>query len=236
MTSLHVLNALLQKAALSTEGEDAFFNAMLDATLYAHVPIDQIPGRVRFIQFVRPDNGQTVLPIFTDRQKAMVALRPEEAILAMKGRELLELTRGATLMPNPNEDRCALYPKEVDALLAGKSLAPYAVETLTRSEQVAVRKPTVPTEAIREALRPIYASEPNVSAAYLVEIARGANHDERSLLIGAVVTEEATERVLRGALLALQSVAPTLPLPLLLGSLAPHLPLGLYDKGVRVYP
>ena len=236
MTSLDVLNGLLQKAAFSTEDENAFFKAMLDATLYAHVPVKQVRGRVRFIQFVRPDNGQTVLPIFTDRQRATVALRADEAILAMRGRELLELTRGATLMLNPNEDQCALYPREVDALLAGNLLAPYEVEALTHSEQVAVRKPTVPTEAIREALRPIYASEPGVSAAYLVEIARGTNHDNHSLLIGAVVTEEATERVLRGALLALQPVAPTLPLPLLLGSLAPHLPLGLYDKGVRVYP
>jgi len=66
MTSLDVLIGLLQNAAFSTDDENAFFKALLDATLYAHVPVKQVRGRVRFIQFVRPDNGQTVLPIFTD--------------------------------------------------------------------------------------------------------------------------------------------------------------------------
>ena len=75
MTSAQQLKALLQAAQAYTRldeaarAQDAFFSAQLDATLYAYSPPEPSPpDRIRFVQFVRPDNGQTVLPLFSDRE------------------------------------------------------------------------------------------------------------------------------------------------------------------------
>jgi hypothetical protein len=83
MASAKRLQDLLQAARQSTgpneiaRAEDAFFKALLKSTVYAHVPLaPSPPGRMRFVQFVRPDNGQTVLPFFSDREQAEVAACP----------------------------------------------------------------------------------------------------------------------------------------------------------------
>lgn len=68
------LEALLEAArtpadpAIAKGAEEAFFKALLNCTVYAHVPVEPAPpDRMRFVQFVRPDNSQTVLPFFSDR-------------------------------------------------------------------------------------------------------------------------------------------------------------------------
>lgn len=68
-TNTRRLGELLAEARSTPEGvdpkkaKDAVFKDLLDANVYAHVPAQTPPkGRMRFIQFVRPDNGQTVLP------------------------------------------------------------------------------------------------------------------------------------------------------------------------------
>ena len=75
--SAEEIATLLEAARAAQQGpdvaaaEDAFFKALLDATVYAHVPIEGAPpGRMRFIQFLHPGNGQTVLPFFSDRAQA----------------------------------------------------------------------------------------------------------------------------------------------------------------------
>src|SRR5580698_4725069 len=100
--------------------EEAVFKALLDSTVFAHVPAGPVPpGRIRFIQFVRPDNKQTVLPFFSDRTQAEEASAGKVGVVAMSGRRLFELTQGATLMLNPNLDQVVLYPPEISALLTG---------------------------------------------------------------------------------------------------------------------
>ena len=115
MASAKRLQDLLQAARQSTgpneiaRAEDAFFKALLKSTVYAHVPLaPSPPGRMRFVQFVRPDNGQTVLPFFSDREQAEFAAGNVRAIIAMAGRELLELTRGATLSKRAATPPCAV--------------------------------------------------------------------------------------------------------------------------------
>lgn len=49
---------------------------------------------MRFLQFVRPDNGQTVLPFFSERAQAEAAAGNAALIVAMSGRDLFELTGG----------------------------------------------------------------------------------------------------------------------------------------------
>lgn len=171
--------------------EQAFYKALMEATVYAHVPTEPAPpDRIRFVQFIRPDNGQTVLPFFSDREQAeVVAATGKVMIVAMAGRRLFELTRGATLMLNPNRDQLAFYPPEIGALLEGRPLGVFSKETLGANEQVGVCLPSVPTDALVLALRALYEREPSVRAGYLVEAYRGPDDSDVFLLLTLVVTK-----------------------------------------------
>jgi hypothetical protein len=108
--------------------EDAVLKALLELTVYAHVPAEPgPPDRIRFIQFIRPDDGQTVLPFFSDREQAEEVAARTVGVVAMTGRRLLEPTRGATLMLDPNMDYVALYPPEVPEVSAVLDGRPWAI-------------------------------------------------------------------------------------------------------------
>jgi hypothetical protein len=115
------LERLMSRAIRNPQEESTFFRALMEATVYAHIPLgdrfDAQSDRIRFVQFHRPDTGQVVLPFFTDEAKARLASQSTATVIALRGRLFLELTRGATLMLDPNDCRCTLYPEEVHALL-----------------------------------------------------------------------------------------------------------------------
>jgi hypothetical protein len=243
MASAKILQDLLQAARQSTGHEEsaraqnAFFKALLKSTVYAHVPLaPSPPGRMRFVQFVRPDNGQTVLPFFSDREQAEVAAGSVRAIIAMAGRELLELTRGATLMLNPNLDQIALYPAEVDAILAGKSIGMFSKEVKTESEQVGACPPSCSPDALTTTLRERFASEPLVRAAYLVELHRGPELADISLLLGIVVAAAHHERLLQLTTLWIKPALKdlTMPLSVLLCKPDEELP-EVFHRGIQFY-
>lgn len=218
--------------------QEAVFKALLDATVYAHVPLESPPeGVMRFTQFVRPDNGQTVLPFFSDREQAEAASANRRvAIVAMSGRRLFELTRGATLMLNPNIDQVALYPPEIVALLKGRSLGYYTQETLEVSEQVGVCPPTEPTDELVLALRDLFQREATVRAAYLAEIHRGPDGADIFLLLTIVVPPAHKERLIHLITLTIQSVSSHLTLPLTVSCVSPEASLpDLCNHGVQFY-
>lgn len=208
------------------QAQNALFKALLDATVYAHVPIEGAPpGRIRFIQFVRPDNGQTVLPFFSDRAQAEQPQRTDASIVAMSGRRLFELTRGATLMLNPNLDQVALYPPEIVALLEGRELGYIAKHTLAGGISVDACPPTVSTDELGTALLGLFEEEQTVRSAYLTEVHPEGEHAEAFLLLTVVAASAHRERLLQLATLALktQSTDPDLPLSMLF--VAPDAPL-----------
>ncbi|AGG88783.1 enhanced serine sensitivity protein SseB C-terminal domain-containing protein [Rhodanobacter denitrificans] len=217
--------------------EEAVFKALLDATVYAHVPLENAPeGRMRFIQFVRPDNKQTVLPFFSDREQAGVASANRVAIVAMSGRRLFELTRGATLMLNPNIDQVALYPPEIVALLEGRPLGSYTQETLVDCEQVGVCPPAEPTDELVLALRDLFQGEATVRAAYLAEIHRGADSNDIFLLLTIVVPPAHKERLIHLISLTIQPVSSHLTLPLTVSCISPDASLpDLCNHGIQFY-
>lgn len=237
------LQALLEAARSPATSEaahdpvEAVFKALLDATVYAHVPAGRTPsGRIRFIQFVRPDNKQTVLPFFSDREQAEVASAGKVGIVAMSGRRLLELTQGATLMLNPNKDRVALYPPEVRALLDGRPLGNFTYETREREEQVGFCLPSVPTDALVLTLQALFAREPAVRAAHLVEMHRGADLSEVSLLLTLVVTLASEERLVQLTSLELNSLSPAPSLAVTMCCQSPDEPLPGYCRhGIQIY-
>lgn len=237
------LGTLIEAARLAStpaaiaDAEQAFFEALLEATVYAHVPSGPAPpDRIRIIQFTRPDNGQTVLPFFSDREQAEVAGAGTAAIVAMAGRRLFELTRGATLMLNPNRDQVTFYPPEIHALLEGRPLGMFAKETLEANEQVEVCPPSVPTDALVVALRDLYQQEASVRAGYLVEVHRRPDEAGVFLLLTLVVKEGHDERIVQLTSLALNAVSPALALPVSLMCVHPDAPLPeLCGHGVQFY-
>lgn len=243
MVTRSQLEALLKAArtpadpANAKRAEEAFFEALLDSTVYAHVPVEPAPpDRIRFVQFIRSDNGQTVLPFFSDREQAEMAGVGKVGIMAMTGRRLFELTRGATLMLNPNLDRVAIYPAEVNALLDGRPLGFFTRETLQTEEQVGVCLPSVPTTALVLALRDLFAHEPAVRAGYLVEVHRGVDDSDVFLLLTLVVTKGHDERMVQLTTLELSSLSPPLELPLTMACVAPDAPLPvLCHDGIQFY-
>jgi SseB protein N-terminal domain len=137
------LDRLLENAQKDSRYERAFFRALLETIVYAHIPItDRIDnGRIRFIQFHRPENGQLVLPFFTDEKKSRVAEGTTVRSVALSGREFFEITRGATLMMNPNDHRCVLYPEEIATLLQAGEIATIAEFTPGEENSMAVGVP-----------------------------------------------------------------------------------------------
>ena len=225
------------RADESAQAQELFFKTLLDSTVYAHVPpIAPPPGKMRFVQFVRPDNGQTVLPFFIDRAQAEEAAAGRVGIVAMVGRELFKLTRGATLMLNPNGERATLYPPEINALLDGRPLGFATQEHLQESEDVGVCPPSIDTDDLVIALRELYGNEPAVRAAYLVEVHRQGERAETFLLLVIVVTASHQERIVQLTTLAIQPAMPTLALPLSMTCSAPEGDLPeLCRHGIQFY-
>lgn len=116
------LATLLQRAIMDPSAEPALLRALLGVTLFVHRPLSDDYDRLRLVQFTRPD-GVDVIPVFTDAAKAHVAAQGHVAVFGMQGRILFEATRGATLMVNPNDTSCTLYPEEIADLLDGRRIA-----------------------------------------------------------------------------------------------------------------
>lgn len=117
----------IRDAALADPDLEAeFLRALLEATLYAHLPMSDDSGKLRFLMFTRSD-GLTVIPVFTDVSKAQAAAGRAARVAGVSGREFLEATRGATLMLDPNDVSMTLYPEEIAVLLDSGRAAPAPV-------------------------------------------------------------------------------------------------------------
>lgn len=187
------IDELMRSAIADPRHEPAFLKALLDATLYVHLPLSDDSGRLRLIQFTRPD-GLQVIPIFTDLDKANIAAQGAAKIGCVPGRELFEATRGATLMLNPNDHSCTVYPEEIAALLDRGDVA--IVQSFVSDREFTLVDAGsdfrwIVDRAV-EAIEPIEA----VSAVYL---ARRVDVDAKGLLLVLVVQVPASlgERVAR---------------------------------------
>jgi hypothetical protein len=217
--------------------QDAFFKALLDATVYAHVPLGNPPeGVMRFIQFVRPDNGQTMLPFFSDKQQAEASRRNAALVVAMSGRNLFELTRGASLMLNPNVDAIALYPPEIAAILEGRALDYFAKDHIPAGTKVQIVPPSVSTAELNTVLRNLFETEATVKAAFLAEVRRLDEGAEVILVLTVVVAKTYQERLLQLVTLAFKAQALKLDLPLDIHFLVPDEPRNdLCNGGVQIF-
>lgn len=176
------LDRLMEIAAKDPDREPQLFQTLLQATMYAHTPIGDKSERLRLVMFKSPDDGSYAVPVFTDKAKAEFAARGNVRLVEGTGREILEITRGATVMINPNDVRCTLYPEEISELLAKGTIVPVWKDQVREGEAryfKLAKVPSVLAKGMKKALPDIR----SVESAYVVGLKWQEAERPDSLLI-----------------------------------------------------
>lgn len=233
MTTVAELQRLKQRALADPTREVDYLRALLDATLYAHAPLSDDSGKLHFLMFTRRD-GLTVIPLFTDLTQAQDAARNAARVVAVPGRQMLEATRGATLMLDPNDVGMTLYPEEVAGLLdAGEAaIAPVAAE----GPDLELQAPEPGDAWLMELVATSVAPIAEVERVHLAAARpKGSAGDADRLLVIAAVPPAWGERASRAIATALFKNGRPPRLPVDLATYAPGETLGVsMDEGFRV--
>ena len=99
----------------------------------------------------------------------------------MAGRDLFEMTRGASLMLNPDMDAIALYSPEIAAILRGKELGYFTKSEISANEELQVGPPSVSTVKLNAVLLNLFGEETTVKTARTEQV----DHSNRSTVITA---------------------------------------------------
>lgn len=197
------LDQLIEEAVADGSKEAALFHLLLNATLYVHAPKMPTGPRLSLVQFKTPQ-GVMAIPVFTDIKKAEFAGRGNVRIIPIHARKLFSASLGANIVINPNDAWCILYPEEIRALLAGRTLGrkPEDIETTKDIQLRPAQNPSAElVKLIEESLAPIETAQD----AWLTE----ADDDERpssSRYIVVVAAEQPSyERIARSLTLALSN-------------------------------
>lgn len=210
MTTPEQLARLQARAIENSSEEPAFFEALLSAILYVHLPLSDDSGRVRLICFTRPD-GVTVIPVFSDAVKAQAAAQGAAKVVAVLGRELFASALGATWMLDPNDVSCTIYPEEVAALL-GKRCMPI-VQRHAAGGPMTVRAARVDDGWIGKAAVRAVIPLSVVAEVFVVEVVREEPARRHGLLIVLAVDEAHSERAVRAVGVELVACPQTPRLP-----------------------
>ena len=203
MMSTSELEWRLDRARTHQEEEPGFFRCLLDAIVYAHVPLSDDHPRVRLIQFWHPD-GFLAVPFFTSEAKARFAGGSTVRTVKLTGRELLAATPGATFMLNPNDGGCVLYPEEIESLLRTGTVARVETTHLENDLPFLISEQFDAPAWLVPCLVGLYARLPYVQSAYLLEVAAPQAPDNRSLLIALGVAPAHAERAARATITSIQ--------------------------------
>lgn len=205
MISAATLHCLLTRAIQNSREEPAFFRALLEAKVYAHVPIhDPVSARFRFIQFNHPDTGQLMLPFFTDEPRARAATGSTARIVALRGHVFLEATLGATMMLNPNDEHCTLYPEEIATLLRTGRIARFEKTTITEGHEPMIGPPTPAPAWLMDLLTLSLAALPFVEVAYLASMHAPDGKGPSSTLLALGTKPGTGERAVHAVVTAAQ--------------------------------
>lgn len=195
----------LARARESADAEAEFFRLLLDATLYAHAPLSDDHPRLRLLMLRHPD-GYDAVPLFTDIEQAHAAAQGAARVLHGTGRTMLELTRGATVMLNPNREACLLFPEEITTLLESGFVARIAFEEVGSSLQALFRVADNPPPWVIRTLRRALAAMHGVFEAYVVEMRRMDPPDSPVVLLIVIgVPRSQADRTVRASATALQA-------------------------------
>nr|WP_314896743.1 enhanced serine sensitivity protein SseB C-terminal domain-containing protein [uncultured Flavobacterium sp.] len=169
------LEILLQKSANDPKYRAEFYKRMLtdelvviadNSGLLAGIKNLEVGSDISFVSY--PDGK---IPLFTSKERIFDKgiVKEEVEIIQMKGKNLFELTKGATFLLNPYSDYGKeILPNEIESLLNGTILIDNHKEIIVKKDaQVKIGQPAVyPIEIINE-LKVLFGNNPIIKAAYL---------------------------------------------------------------------
>ncbi|HKZ11459.1 MAG TPA: SseB family protein [Rhodanobacteraceae bacterium] len=202
MASTTTLDDLMEQSIRDFRKEPAFFRALLEATVYTHAPLNEESERLRLVMFKSPDDGDLVIPVFTDKGKAEFAARGNVRIVSMTGRALFDVTRGTAVMINPNDARCTLYPEEISELLASGTITPIQKSQFQENETRFYKLDQVPRQ-LAKALKRTLPGIRTVEVAYVAGLKWQQPDHPDSLLIAFGGNADKAEQEVRAAATAL---------------------------------
>ena len=194
MLGLSELEHLLEQATKEPGWRPAFYRHLLDAEIWALVSAPTLRGsgtlpagtRLALAHLLRGD-GTWVAPFFTSPARIQQRALQVSHCVAMTGREFFEATRGSPLHLNPNcEFGREFVPWEIEALLKHGSLCVTPDHESLSVGRLVQWEPLDDLPPMVESLRILYATHPNVSAAYLVKYQCPDQPRRSSWLIGVV--------------------------------------------------
>lgn len=197
MTSAVELERLMKCAQTDARADPLFFTALLDATVYAHVPAAVPCGHKGFLSFRHPQNGVTMVAFFTDERRAQRATEGVARVVALNGRAFMEATRGSTLALNPQDTQtCVLYPEEAGALLDQGYMAECQKLSLD-DDTMRVGRLDKPPGGLLEIVVGVLRELPYVEIAYLAARASDDDSEPASILLAVGCASQFTERTAR---------------------------------------
>jgi hypothetical protein len=207
-----LFHQLMRRAQREPGLEPEMLRAMLSARVYALLPVSDDSGRTRMVCFTRPD-GVSFVPFFSDDAKARAAAGTAARVAVLRGCDLLEATRGAVLMLDPNDTSMTLYPEEITALLdtGTATVAPTAVEGPSLEL-------TTPEPGDRWVLDCLHRALETIGGVVRLHLAAarpvGSARDADRLLAIVSAPDAVGERVARALAVAVSVAPETLRLPL----------------------
>jgi len=217
------LDRLLDLAQREPGYRPEFFRILFESLVFGLVPA---PGFgppdniVRFVMWQDPF-GHNILPIFSNSVRVKRVVTEGTKAYGINGRALLEATRGAIFVLNPNEQAsCRLTPEDVSSLLDAGTTAQRKPVHFVTSDYLAMRAPTSPPAPLIASLTVLYSRLPSVQRAFLVELRNTQSDDGPTLLIGIEVDPQSErDRVVRETATVIEDV----------GGAGDHLDLCLFE-------
>lgn len=211
------LEKALQDAADDPVARPDFFNLLLDAQIYVIGEADSgLPeedfrireGDTLSLASFEFEDGRPYIPFFTSLEALTETVVGETGYLSIRGRELLESTRGNYLVLNPGQEIAKEFtPGEVTRLLDGTRLPGQGEYTLAENTEVQLGPPVdIPVEMV-EALTRLFARHSTVRRAFLTQMRIPERDDDPLSLLVALETDGKTDAVLRAMEIVIASTA-----------------------------
>ena len=178
------LEEALVRAVKSPATAPDFYRLLLESDLLVLGTVEGQDGSEKFslepggqLQLVTGENkGEKFLPVFSSLARMQEYVKEESKYLAINGRALLDLTRGAPVILNPaSEYGRELAPGEVEQLL--NPMAPSAQVALSTSDAFYPM-------ALINALASVFEKHPQVQTAWMIRIGIGEAGSQPQPLVG----------------------------------------------------
>jgi len=201
------LGEALQRATSEPAHRPAFYHLLMESTVLVIGSAEgategraelQAGSKITLQNWEKPD-GSLIVPFFSSVGALQRAIEAQRSYIALPVRSLFEITRGATLVLNPNSTCWKEFlPAEIESLLSeGAAMVPTQT-VLDQPTQVLLGQPENYPTAMADSLRILFAKHPNVEAAYLALMHAPSLHAEPHLVVG-IQADGDIESVMREA-------------------------------------